>query len=279
MKVAQSVMKRVARIAMRSNLAWRVACKLPVHDYFSQHRSSVIRKRVRQKCAAYLQPLRVLNGPFEGTQYSEAASVGSSLWPKLFGTYESELRDCIDDICDRDYRKIIDVGFAEGFYLVGLGRRITNCELIGFDVEPEAERLCRANADVNGIDTQRLRLFGAFDPQTFEQVMDCESLVVVDCEGFENEVIATLTPQGLKAADWLIETHDHLVSGTTERLADTLKETHTLTIIRTDADLQQKKRLLPQAIRDVCDDYEQEALVTEGRLAEQSWIYATRKAA
>jgi hypothetical protein len=278
-KLTHSLMNRATRILMRSNLAWEVACKLPNRNYFLQHRSSVVKKSVRKKCAAYLQPLRVLDGPFAGTQYAEAASVGSSLWPKLLGTYESELRDCIATACKRGYRKIIDVGFAEGFYLIGLGKQFEASELIGFDIEPEAERLCRANAEANGIGLDRLRLYGAFDAQKFEQCMDAESLVVVDCEGFENEVISALSPQGLGAADWLIETHDHLISGTTERLASTLAKTHSLQIIHTDPDLESKKKLLPEPIRNVCDKYEQEALVTEGRLAEQSWIFATRKVA
>jgi hypothetical protein len=277
--LTQSVMKRATRILMRSNFAWEVASKLPNRDYFVQHRSSVVKKSVRKKCAAYLRPLRVLDGPFAGTQYAEAASVGSSLWPKLLGTYESELRDCIARICNCGYRNVIDVGFAEGYYLVGLGKQMKESQLIGFDIEPEAERLCLANAEANGIAPNRLRLYGAFDPQQFERCLGAQSLVVVDCEGFENEVVAALTPEGLGAADWLIETHDHLIQGTTERLTDVLKATHSLQIIHTDSDLEAKKRLLPQPIRSVCDEYEQEALVTEGRLAKQSWIFATRNAA
>lgn len=275
-----SIARRLTRILMRSDFLWESVRRLPSHDYFFRQRYSVIHKRARRQCAHLLDRREVLAGPFAGMKYAEEAAVGSSLWPKLLGTYESELRDHFESIIRQQrYRKIVDVGYAEGFYLVGFGRLFGQAELVGFDSDAEAQRLCQANAETNGIGQQRLKLFGAFDAETFQQSVDDDALVVVDCEGFENDVVQSLSTNQLCCADWLIETHDHLVEGTTERISNRLSETHEIATVDTDDDLNSKCRLLPISIRRTCDDYVQEALVSEGRQATQTWIIAKRRAA
>lgn len=265
---------------MKSDRLWALASKLPNHEFFYRQRYSVIRKRARRECADVLDAGEVISGPFAGLKYAKEAAVGSSLWPKLLGTYESELRPCFDTIAkNRGYRQVVDVGFAEGFYLVGLGRMFESAELIGFDSEEEAKTLCQANADINGIDPSRLKLYGGFEASTFQDVLNEDSLVVVDCEGFENNVIESLNSDGLNKADWLIETHDHIVGGTTDRLRLAFASTHDIHEVETDADLENKLGLLPVQIRDRCSDYVCEALVSEGRLDSQTWIFATRRAA
>ncbi len=275
-----SVARRIARIMMRSNRLWELSQHLPNHDFFYRQRYPVIHKRARRKASEFLNRREVLAGPFAGMKYAEEAAVGSSLWPKLLGTYESELRPVLMDIkSESSYQQVIDVGVAEGFYLIGLGLIFPQADLVGFDLEEEAVRLCRANARVNQVVDSRLRLYGAFDREKFEALMKPQSLVVVDCEGFENEVLDGLTSDQLCNADWLIETHDHLVQGTTDRICDRLAPTHELSKISTDEDLQPKCQLLPVTIQRTFDKYEQEALVSEGRMSKQSWIFASRRAA
>lgn len=274
-----SLAKRIARPLMRIDLIWEITKRFPRHEFFMHVRNSVVHKNVRQKIAPVLQSLEVQQGPFAGLRYAETSSVGSTLWPKLMGTYESELLPTFQEIRNRNYDSIVDVGYAEGFYLIGLGRLFGDAKLVGFDVEPEAQRLCRLNANVNGISAERLQLLGGFDADDFETVLDRDALVVVDCEGFENEVIDSVSCEQIARADWLIETHDHLVNGTTEKLRQRLVTTHDVVEVETDEDFETKRQLLPAKVRDTCNRYEQEAIVTEGRLAKQSWIFATRRAA
>jgi hypothetical protein len=275
-----SLARRITRILMRSNRLWELSQRLPNRSYFFRQRYPVIHKRARLKAAAFIDRREVLAGPFVGMKYAEEAAVGSSLWPKLFGTYESELRTLLSRIVTGPpYQRVIDVGFAEGFYLIGLGRVFPQAELVGFDLETEAARLCLANARVNELHDARLKLFGGFEPETFRKAMGPDSLVIVDCEGLENDVLASLTADELRNADWLVETHDHLVSGTTERITNMLAQTHTITDIATDDDLKSKCMLLPLPIKQSSDKYEQEALVSEGRMAKQHWLFATRRTA
>ncbi|QDT07918.1 hypothetical protein K227x_63470 [Rubripirellula lacrimiformis] len=279
-KQLYSIARRVTRVLMKNDRLWELAQYLPAQNFFYHQRTPVIQKRAARECADLLQQCEVLAGPFTGMRYAKAASVGSMLWPKLLGTYESELRPCIESIAQKSqYRQIVDVGFAEGFYLVGLGRIFSDARLIGFDTEDEAKRQCHANAELNDIEPSRLSLFGGFDADTFRQNLDDDSLVVVDCEGFENDVVESVSPDERQKADWLIETHDHLVHGTTERMIHAFEDTHDVVEVTTDDGLQNKLELLPDFIRQRHNQYVQEALVSERRKTKQSWIIATRRAA
>jgi hypothetical protein len=50
----------------------------------------------------------VLDGPFAGMRYVPRAA-GSSLLPKLLGSYEAELHGIVAVVINSDYRKIVDV--------------------------------------------------------------------------------------------------------------------------------------------------------------------------
>ncbi len=275
-----SLARRFTRVLMKSDRLWEMAQHLPGQEFFLQQRTPVIRKRAQRECAPLIDRREVLAGPFAGMRYAQTAAVGSMLWPKLLGTYESEIFPCFETMNrSASYNRIMDVGFAEGFYLVGLGRMFQNADLVGFDVEEEAKQLCQANAAVNGIDENRLKLHGGFDAGIFREELGDESLVVIDCEGFENDVINSLAPEDFEKADWLIETHDHLVDGTTERMTLAFADTHDVTCLETDDDLDNKLSLLPEFVKQQHNQYVQEALVCENRKAKQYWIFATRKAA
>ena len=275
-----SLAKRITRVFMRSDRVWEIARNMPGKNFFSQQRSPVIAKRAARQCKNLFVQQEVLTGPFAGMQYANPAAVGSVLWPKLLGTYESELRPCFDSVAKKkDYDRIVDIGFAEGYYLVGLGRIFRDAELVGFDVEDEAKQLCRANAELNGIEESRLKLFGGFEPNQFRETLSDQSLVVVDCEGYENDVIECLSSDDLQKSDWIVETHDHLVSGTTERIKLAFQDTHDVVEVTTDTNLENKTCLLPESVKNEHNHYLQEAMVDECRKAKQSWIYATRKAA
>ena len=71
-----------------------------------------------EKMTPIVSSLKVLNGPFEGMQYPNFESYGSASWPKLLGTYESELTNAILAKKDTDYSSIVDIGCAEGYYAV-----------------------------------------------------------------------------------------------------------------------------------------------------------------
>ena len=64
--------------------------------------------------------LTVKNGPMAGLKYPSFSSFGSSIFPKLVGTYENELAPIINKLNATQYKLIIDIGCAEGYYAIGL---------------------------------------------------------------------------------------------------------------------------------------------------------------
>jgi len=95
--------------------------------------------------------MRVLYGPFPGLLYPEAVSVGSEWLPKILGTYESELHHTIEALCARGYTTIINIGAGEGYYAVGLARRIHQSKVFAFETDPLGQELCRKMAEMNQV--------------------------------------------------------------------------------------------------------------------------------
>ena len=65
----------------------------------------------------------VAAGPFAGMSYPVQASEGGRA-PRLLGAYEASLHPVIETVIARAYRQVLDIGCAEGYYAVGLARRI-----------------------------------------------------------------------------------------------------------------------------------------------------------
>jgi 2-polyprenyl-3-methyl-5-hydroxy-6-metoxy-1,4-benzoquinol methylase len=81
--------------------------------------------------------LVVLDGPFAGMRYVPQAA-GSSLLPKLLGCYEAELHPTLTSVFSLNYRQVVDVGCAEGYYAVGLATRILEARVFAFDTDMQA---------------------------------------------------------------------------------------------------------------------------------------------
>src|SRR5258708_2693479 len=79
------------------------------------------------------RPDRVLQGPFVG-MYTRVRAYCSAMLPKILGTYEREIADAIETICQAGCDRIIDIGAAEGYYAVGMALRNTKAQVIAFEL-------------------------------------------------------------------------------------------------------------------------------------------------
>ena len=68
-----------------------------------EHLKYTLKKETKEIIAEILEKLKVASGPFKGLKYPSLNSYGSSLLPKLLGTYERELSDVINVICTKKY--------------------------------------------------------------------------------------------------------------------------------------------------------------------------------
>src|SRR5260221_10622774 len=176
---------------------------------------------------------KVMSGPFAGMIYI-TRSAGSSLLPKLIGSYECELHNVIDRIIKTSYDTVVDVGSAEGYYAVGLAIYLPgHPRVYAFDVDPEARRMCRELAENNGV-SDRVVIEDFCDATRLQRSIGKRSLVVCDCEGFEIELLDQAQAPALRTTDILVELHEFLRPGATSTLIERFKVTHDIQLIDTE---------------------------------------------
>ena len=96
----------------------------------------------------------VLSGPFEGMKYGSVISQCSLHYPKLLGSYESELHPWIQQVRDCTYEIVVDVGAAEGYYAVGIARLMPATKVIAYELDPGAREQLKKLASLNGLSRQ-----------------------------------------------------------------------------------------------------------------------------
>tara|TARA_R110000850_G_scaffold125699_8_gene244235 strand:+ start:3590 stop:4441 length:852 start_codon:yes stop_codon:yes gene_type:complete len=182
-----------------------------------------------QTCSQIFPNLEVLHGPFSGMKYPSRTSIGSTLYPKLLGSYEMELSDTIDYILTQAYTAIIDIGCAEGYYAVGLGQHFKSAKIMAFDINEEARSLCQQMAQLNDVEVG----LGEFcDTNTLLEFKSEEkALIFCDCEGYEIELFTPEAASAMTRHDFLIETHDYGKIETTQTLTSIFSQTHECQII------------------------------------------------
>jgi glycosyltransferase involved in cell wall biosynthesis/predicted O-methyltransferase YrrM len=219
----------------------------------------------------------VVGGPFRGMRYV-AESRGSSLLPKLVGSYESELHDDIDALlASGGFDKIIDVGCAEGYYAVGLAMRAEGAHVVAYDLDPTARQYCAKLAALNGVE-DRIDIRGACTLEDMREVVSDRSLLVMDCEGAEVELLQPDAVPGLVNSTILVELHDFLVPGAGAAVRARFEQTHDVqtrtATIRSGDDFPQVAGL-PTKIRNFAVD---EGRIYGGRFIPQEWLVMTPKA-
>ncbi len=231
-----------------------------------KHGIPAITKTVIERCG-----MKVLTGPFAGMNYI-TESAGSSFLPKLIGSYESELHGVLQSVLATEYETAVDVGSAEGYYAVGLAMRLRGSPRIhAFDINPEAQTLCRKLASENGM-AEKVIIESFCDPARLQQKLKGRSLVVCDCEGYEFDLLKPDLVPALAQADILVELHDVLKPGITPALMERFATSHAITLIDT---AERKPEDYPM-ISFLAPD-EQNSALSEFRNGFQQWAFMTPK--
>lgn len=228
-------------------------------------------KRLQQLFARLFpeRPPVVAGGPFQGMKYVETA-VGSELIPKLIGSYEMELSGIIEKIARDNYETVLDIGCAEGYYVVGLAMQIPKATVYGFDLEPKAMRLCAEMAAVNEVAAQVI-VKGACTPATFDELVHGKTLIICDCEGYEMELLNPEKSPKLIQTDLLVELHgctDPEVS-ITEVILERFRPTHKITLIP--ATFKRDASLFP--ILNPLEPSDRQLALQEFRANTKEWVF------
>ena len=187
-------------------------------------RSAVLEAEVEKRGPATLPA-----GPFKGMSYPVRASEGARL-ARMLGIYEASLAPVIEQIIARAYPLVIDIGAAEGYYAVGLARRMPQSRILARDGDARALRLCAELARANGV-ADRVETGGIMAPPDFDGLVPGQAVIICDIEGAEVELLDPDTAPGLLAADLLVEVHEGMRPGAQDLLTDRFAATHRITRI------------------------------------------------
>ena len=106
-------------------------------------------KRIRDIANSLFPTRMVKEGPFKHLKYKDFTSHGSSIYPKLLGSYEAELHEFINLMLSKNLESVVDIGCAEGYYAVGFALKLKDIKVHAFDISEYAQKLCKEMSKLN----------------------------------------------------------------------------------------------------------------------------------
>jgi hypothetical protein len=169
---------------------------------------------------------KILSGPFRGLKMMQTLPTK----PMLLGVWEKELSfiwDSLDNL-----RLIVDVGAAEGFYAVGLARKYPKKKVIAFEMNPSSKNLLEKVAEDNSI--TNLETHGKCEYEDLVKYGgELEgSIIIMDCEGYEVQLLQVNNPSIFKKTHILVELHEMYEIGCTEILKNRFASSHQISEIK-----------------------------------------------
>jgi len=217
---------------------------------------------------------QVIGGPFKGMHYV-TGSVGSLLAPKLLGTYEQELHGVVEELIARAPDVIVDVGAGEGYYAVGLPRRLPQMHMVAFEMDPAGRELLARLAEKNGV-ASAVEIHGRCTAGELAAALQAghRPCVIMDVEGYERELLDPGAVPGLGAAAILVELHAFVHADIRDLIAGRFGATHAIreiaTVRRTRADYP-----LPTLLSRLMPARHTVRFLNEGRPGPMSWLWMT----
>lgn len=183
------------------------------------HRCVVLQERLLAECGPVVQA-----GPFAGMVLADGTAEGCYV-PKLLGCYEAALHDEVERVVAAGYPTIVNIGCADGFYAVGLARRMPNTRVLAYDISREARESCQTLAHRNGV-ADRVEVRGEFRGEDFASLGGGPTLVLCDIEGGERDVLLPARHPRLHSLDLIVELHGIASHGTEATLRDRFAASH-----------------------------------------------------
>jgi precorrin-6B methylase 2 len=171
-------------------------------------------------------PLVVRSGMFQAMAYVGEA-VGSSLLPKLIGSYEKELSPIFQALRNRNIEVIFDIGAAEGYYAVGFARMLPQCQVVAFEATQQGRDLLAEMARKNHVEN-RVEIHGKCTPEQFEELIASRKpdFVLMDVEGAEKDLITPRSAQLLSQTELVVELHPGEVRNIENHVRSATSRTH-----------------------------------------------------
>jgi hypothetical protein len=174
----------------------------------------------------------VMQGPLKGMNFLAQSAEGCHI-SKLLGCYEQPLQPFIEAAIKTNYKTILNIGCAEGYYAVGMAQRMPNTQVLAYDQNPKAQEVCSTLAEQNGV-SERVKVGALFKPEDFHNYPGKGVLVLCDIEGAERELLNPDVSPAIKGMDIIVESHECLIPGITRLLIDRFTESHHITLVQDD---------------------------------------------
>ncbi len=172
---------------------------------------------------------QVRSGPFAGLSVPRQSAEGC-LAPKVLGTYESELHPVIEHVAAMDYRTVVNIGSAEGYYAVGLALRLPAAQIRAYDIDDNARRMTRELAEHHGVG-DRVTVGGEFTHADFQTLDPETTFVFCDIEGAEVDLIDPSKAPNLARLDMLVELHNLPDIPIYQRFMARFRDSHRLAVV------------------------------------------------
>ena len=177
----------------------------------------------------------VRSGPFAGMRYVRE-SHGSTLLPKIAGTYERELHGSLESLVRSGVGCFVDVGSAEGYYSVGMALRLPHARIVAWEIEEPARRAAEELASRNGV-ASRIEQRAGCDGEALERLLEdlsgTPTFVLIDVEGRELDLLAPALP-AVSAVELLVEIHEFMSPGIGIQVERLLQTSHEIAVIPTE---------------------------------------------
>lgn len=229
--------------------------------HLAKWRSAVLANTFVKKTGA-----TVAAGPFAGMTYAVRVAEGGRA-PRLLGAYEASLHPVIESVISRAYPQVLDIGCAEGYYAVGLARRMPGTAVHARDVNPAARALCAELARVNGVG-DRVRVGPKMTHGDFALYAAAPTFILCDIEGAEAELLDPARAPALARADILVEVHEGMRPGLLATLTARFAASHRITRI--------DRGLLPDLLplwAEELSDLDRLLLLWEWRASPTPWLW------
>jgi hypothetical protein len=210
-------------------------------------------------------------GMFTGLILPEGNSWGEGdRASKLLGLYEKELEPSLKDVECSEPGIVINVGCADGFYALGLARLIPNAKVVAYDIDQQAQEVCRVGRRLNNLDGD-FEIRGYCSAEELQDLtqMSNRPFALIDCEGGERELLLS-TSYDYANTRMIVECHDFLDRRITSELINKFSKTHKIELIE-----QGGKNPFTSEITTGWAENDLWLIVSERRPERMHWLYLT----
>ncbi len=279
----KTLMKMILSQFARNKLLWNMLGRHIVQagEFLYTVKEGYIADRMKSiEINKKFSDLIVKHGVFKGMRYPDGISKDCALYAKLLGSYETELRRIMEEVCHENYTEIVNIGCAEGYYAVGLAMRLPNVNVYAYDIDEKLLNKCEKMARLNGVGS-RINLHTHCDADTLKKInFRGKALIISDCEGYEKKLFTEDVIPFLKQHDLIIEAHDFVDIEISALMQQRFAKTHSVLITESIDDIQKVKKYVSQDFYEDIKFYDlktRKTLLTEYRPSIMEWLYLKPK--